>query len=63
MKPNSGPTAWAWEILDQRGRWVLCHWAEPYRRVLLKKAEIEGKPSLEARPVCVRLVRNSKTRS
>jgi hypothetical protein len=55
MKSNTSPTAWAWEIKNGHGKWVLCHWAEPYRKALL----MGEKPSPEARAVCVRLVRRS----
>jgi hypothetical protein len=50
--------AWAWEIADGRGGWTLCCWAEPSMTQLLAKP----KPSPEARPVCVRITRNSEAR-
>lgn len=52
---KGAPRAWAWEINFGGKGWTLCHWAVPYKADLLK----ERKPSPEARPVCVRLTRNT----
>lgn len=52
---KDSPRSWAWEI-NFAGKWQLCHWTKPSKADLLK----ERKPSPEARPVCVRLVRNSE---
>ena len=46
---------WAWEIQGLRaGKWVLCHWARGSKDGLLE----ETKPTPEARPVRVRVMRN-----
>ncbi len=50
--------AWAWEIQNNKGEWVLCRWAES------SKFKLNGfnRPSDEARKVCVRLIRNKDYR-
>jgi len=46
---------WAWEIWDlDAGGWALCHWARGSKDGLLE----ETKPSPEARPRRVRVMRN-----
>jgi hypothetical protein len=47
-------TAWTWEMKDPNGDWRLCLWAEPFKAVLLNTE----KPVPDARPVCVRMIRN-----
>lgn len=44
---------WAWEIKTDNG-WRLCLWSHPSKAVLLNNQ----KPSPEARPICVSMVRN-----
>jgi hypothetical protein len=46
--------AWTWEIKID-GEWQLCLWAMPSKEHLIDEGR---KPSPEARPVCVRMVRN-----
>ncbi len=51
--------AWAWEIKELfRSDWTLCRWAEPSRKALIES----HKPSPEARPVCVVMMRNREAR-
>ena len=57
IKQPEAIKGWAWELYDS-GRWMLCSWCVPNRETLIA----EGKPSPEARPVCVRLIRNKDYR-
>lgn len=50
--------AYAWEIQNRNGSWALCWWAEPTRKQLVARS----KPSPEARPVRVKLVRAPRKR-
>jgi len=58
MKKCKDGYGWAWEISDGKD-WVLCHYAEPTKIDL----ERDGKPSPEARPVSVRIVKKLKKRT
>lgn len=44
--------AWTWKIQGANGNWQLCRWATAYRDTLIA----DGKPSPEARVVCVRMI-------
>jgi hypothetical protein len=50
--------AWAWELKDPTGKWLLCRWSAPSPAQLRGEGRHTRKPSDEARPVCVRMVRN-----
>jgi hypothetical protein len=60
MKKVEAVIVWAWEIRNEgsTGAWSLCHWAEPYRNVLLAGQ----KPSPEARPVKVVMMRHERAK-
>jgi hypothetical protein len=50
MKKKLTTHAWAWKIKNDKGRWVLCHWAEGHDDMILA-----GPPSPEAKLVRVKL--------
>jgi len=57
MEKTKTGRAWAWEIAGEIGK-ELCFWAEVSKEQLIRRS----KPSPEAKPVLVRLIKESDYR-